>query len=114
MATGKKRNRWLRRQSTKHPLHSHTDSINLLNVHVPGQVTPIAQVTLNGYNIEKNVSLGDLGAIRSFKVISGSLWDFWSTQETLLLRDQKGNEIQIKIAALPTDDNSAGLIEFIL
>ncbi len=85
----------------------------VLEVYAANSSKTIAKVVLNGYNIEKDGSLGTLGAMRSFKVVAGDLWEQWNDQETLKLAETEENEAKIKIAALPTDDDGFGLIEFI-
>jgi hypothetical protein len=73
----------------------------------------IAQVILNGYNIDRDGSLGSLGAMRSFRIVAGDLWQAWSGQTAVILSDESGQETVVKIAALPTDKESFGLIEFL-
>lgn len=82
-------------------------------VHNPGNGRQIATIILNGYNIAATNLLGQTGAMRSFKMVKGDLWEQWSNQSFLLIRAQTGQEAKIRIAALPTDDESAGLVEFL-
>ena len=72
----------------------------------------VAHVSLNGYHIAKESSLANRGDMRSFKHLDGDLNHYWSRQTVLKLR-QHGQEHHVVIAALPTDDGSSGLIEFI-
>ena len=85
----------------------------LLHVFHPPQKKAIAQVILNGYNIDQAESLGSLGAMRSFKIIHGDLWDEWDAQTAVILIDEQGQETRVRVAALPSDEESFGLIEFI-
>ena len=78
-----------------------------------GGKRPLAKIVLNGYNIESKDALGRHGAMCSFKIIAGDLWDEWHAQSQLLLRTQEGQEAAIKVTALPVEDDSYGLIEFI-
>ncbi|MCA9936154.1 MAG: hypothetical protein H6662_06780 [Ardenticatenaceae bacterium] len=73
----------------------------------------VAQIVLNGYNIEKGGALGTTGAMRSFKIIRGDLWEEWAGQQNLLLVSNIGQESEVRIAALPVEEESFGLIEFI-
>ena len=73
----------------------------------------VATVILNGYNIEAGGPLGQHGMMRSFSIQSGNLFDQWSLQQILHLRDPQGREAQIRIAALPVEDDGYGLIEFL-
>ena len=73
----------------------------------------VANVMLNGYNIERGAAGGLFGAMRSFKVLDGDLTDSWSTRQSLRIRNQHGEETTVRIAALPVDEESYGLIEFI-
>ena len=73
----------------------------------------VATVMLNGYNITGEGPLGQQGVIRSFKVVQGDLFDPWDAQETLRLKDQAGREADIRVAALPVDEDSFGLLEFL-
>lgn len=51
--------------------------------------------------------------MRSFKVVTGDLWDQWRQQGKLVLRHDNGQESAVRVAALPVDDDSFGLIEFL-
>ena len=73
----------------------------------------LAVVSLNGYNIKSSEALGHTGAMRSFKLKQGALWDEWSTREELDLITKDGREAKIRIAAHPAEEDAAGLIEFI-
>jgi hypothetical protein len=86
---------------------------NTLEVYKPNANAPVAKVVLNGYNIEQNDSLGRHGAMCSFKIVDGNLWEEWDGQTQLLLRTHTGQEAPIKITALPVEADSYGLIEYI-
>lgn len=86
---------------------------NLLAVYGTAKDKPVATVILNGYNIESKSSLGRHGAMCSFKIIQGDLWQEWHDQASLVLRTKAGKEAEIKVTALPTDEDSYGLIEFL-
>ncbi|HRQ40247.1 MAG TPA: hypothetical protein PLD25_20240 [Chloroflexota bacterium] len=79
----------------------------------PQSTIPVARVVLNGYSIEQSKSLGRYGAMCSFKIVEGDLWAEWHAQTQLILRGQAGDEAFIKITALPVEEDSYGLIEFI-
>ena len=79
----------------------------------PQSSSPVARVLLNGYNIEQSKSLGRHGAMCSFKIVEGDLWAEWHEQTQLILRTPTGNEALIKITALPVEEDSYGLIEFV-
>lgn len=68
---------------------------------------------LNGYNILAGGPLGLAGKMRSFKLLQGDLVDPWQTGSLLSLQDDAGREMTIRIAALPVDEDSAGLVEFV-
>jgi len=87
-----------------------TDELKILDLQTNKQ---IAKVVLNGYNIDSDGGLGQRGMMRSFTITSGDLWDQWSLQQILNLRDEAGREAQIRIAALPVEQDSYGLIEFL-
>lgn len=86
---------------------------NGLEVYKPDATSPVATVVLNGYNIDTNKSFGRHGAMCSFRIVKGDLWQEWHTQTPLILRAQTGKEAAIKITALPVERGGYGLIEFI-
>jgi hypothetical protein len=70
----------------------------------------VARIALNGYDI----SAGDQhGAIRSFKVLQGDLWEQWNQSAPLVLQINETLDTPIRVAALPVDEESFGLIEFL-
>ena len=73
----------------------------------------MARIALNGYNIDSGGALGMSGAMRSFRIIKGDLWDQWNNQETLIIRGDDQTEARIRIAALPAEDDSFGFVEFV-
>ena len=74
---------------------------------------PIAKVILNGYNISAENAPLSLGAMRSFKLVEGDLWDEWNTREKFILRLEDGQIAKARVAALPAEVDSFGLIEFL-
>ena len=85
----------------------------ILNVYREPNKEEVAQVILNGYNIDQDKSFGSLGAMRSFKIVRGDLWDQWNEQTAVVLANDTGLETLVRVAALPVDDASFGLIEFV-
>ena len=85
----------------------------VLGVYSKANKKDIAKIRLNGYNIPAEQSLGQQGAMRSFSVHSGDLWESWSCQEELILHDKNGRKAPVRIAALPAEEGSFGLIEFL-
>ncbi|MBK8433734.1 MAG: hypothetical protein IPL28_21705 [Chloroflexi bacterium] len=73
----------------------------------------LALIVLNGYNIAAGGPLGKSGAMRSFKILKGNLWDEWSERRSLMVRAEDGRTADARVAALPAEENSSGLIEFI-
>jgi hypothetical protein len=89
------------------------ESTEVLQVYDEHKSKPVASIILNGYNIASGGPLGLVGAMRSFKIVRGNLWESWNRQEALRLRDQTGREARIRVAALPVEEDSTGLIEFL-
>ena len=87
-----------------------SDVLDVYNTHTKELV---ARVVLNGYNIKSSGPLGEQGRMRSFSLTSGSLWDPWQRQEQLTMHNEDGRKATIRIAALPADEDSFGLIEFL-
>lgn len=85
----------------------------ILHVYNQQQTQVVAKVVLNGYNIHGEGPLGKQGAMRSFAIVGGDLWDHWSSQTQLLLQDENGRSAGIRIAALPVEADGYGLIEFL-
>ena len=85
----------------------------ILNSYHSSPTTCIAQVILNGYNIEQDKSFGTLSAMRSFKIVRGDLWQEWNAQTPVILANANGQEAFIRVAALPVEENSFGLLEFV-
>jgi hypothetical protein len=73
----------------------------------------VAQVVLNGYDIKAGATTVPHGAMRSFRILAGDLWAQWNVQESLILSNDIGHEAEIRVAALPVDEASFGLIEFL-
>ena len=74
---------------------------------------PLATIVLNGYNIAGGGPLGMSGKMRSFKLVKGDLVTPWEYGHVLSIQDDTGRETAVRIAALPADEDSAGLVEFI-
>jgi hypothetical protein len=91
---------------------SHKNEIQV-SVHQTNGKKPMARIALNGYNIDSGGALGMSGAMRSFRIIKGDLWDQWNNQETLIIRGDDQTEARIRIAALPAEDDSFGFVEFV-
>lgn len=74
---------------------------------------PLAQVVLNGYNIAAGGPLGRSGAMRSFKIVEGELWEQWNRGVSLQVRAEDGRVARARIAAHPAEEGAAGFIEFL-
>ncbi len=88
-------------------------NVDTLDIYSPQAATLVARVVLNGYNIHGDGPLGKQGSLRSFALVSGDLWEQWSEQQTLQLQNHQGPSLNIRIAALPVEDDGYGLIEFL-
>lgn len=73
----------------------------------------LAKIVLNGYNIAAGGPLGKTGAMRSFCVLDGDLWDHWSESRLLMIRAEDGRVADGRVAALPAEEDSFGLLEFL-
>lgn len=73
----------------------------------------LARVVLNGYHIEAGIAALPHGTMSSFMALDGDLWDAMAYREELILKQADGTEAKVRIAALPVDDDSFGLIEFL-
>ncbi|MBP6470481.1 MAG: hypothetical protein KBE23_02560 [Chloroflexi bacterium] len=73
----------------------------------------VARIALNGYDIKAGSLLPASGAMRSFVILDGDLWEPWNAVATLRLRHETGTEVAIRVAALPVEDDGYGLIEFL-
>ncbi len=74
---------------------------------------PVAKIILNGYNIAAGGPLGKSGAMRSFKLIDGDLWEAWHLGKFLHVRAEDGRSGVIRIAAHPAEDGASGFVEFL-
>lgn len=83
-----------------------------LTLYQLGHATPIAHITLNGYQIDQTNGPNQRGALCSFRVVRGNLWQAWHQQRPLLLQTAVGQQTPIKIMAMPTESNGYGLLEF--
>ena len=78
----------------------------------------IAQIGLNGYKSQTSSPLEDDGQKRtiwSFTVVEGDhkdLYSAWWERSAIMLR-LEGEELPVRVAALPVDATAFGLIEFI-
>lgn len=77
----------------------------------PKTKKPIAQVILNGYNIQAGGPLGSAGPMRSFEIIRGSLFDYWANQLPIMLKHDSGLQVFVRVAALPVEQGGMGLFE---
>ncbi len=73
----------------------------------------VARIALNGYDIHAGGLFPTSGAMRSFVMLEGDLWEQWNAVETLTLKNESGNQVSIRVAALPVEDDGYGLIEFL-
>lgn len=74
----------------------------------------IGSVVLNGYSIEDENPIGlPQGTLRSFRIVRGSFWEGWDAQRPLSITTPDGGHAKIRIAAMPVDRGSYGLIEFL-
>jgi hypothetical protein len=73
----------------------------------------VARVVLNGYDIRAGVITVPHGAMRSFKIVEGDLWNSWDQQTPLIIANDLGQEAPVRVAAIPSDEGSFGLIEFL-
>ena len=73
----------------------------------------VAKITLNGYNINAGSVFGRTGAMRSFKLVEGDVFEYWERQEPLCVRDGEGNETQLRIFAVPAEVGATGFVEFL-
>lgn len=89
------------------------NSASVLKVYDHQKNEMLAQVILNGYDIKAGVTTVPHGAMRSFRIVTGDLWEQWDVQMPLLLCNAIGQEAAVKVAALPVDNESFGLIEFL-
>jgi hypothetical protein len=77
----------------------------------PKTKKPVAQVILNGYNIQAGGPLGGAGPMRSFAIIRGSLYDYWANQAPIMLKHDNGLQVFVRVAALPVERGEMGLFE---
>lgn len=77
------------------------------------QAQPVAKIMLNGHTIEAGGTFGRSGAMRSFKVVEGNVWEYWNRQQPLRIRDDSGNESTLRIYAAPVSRESTGFVEFL-
>lgn len=76
----------------------------------------VGYIALNGYHIEAGRLVGRQGKMHSFRIVRGKLpafVPFWSGQKTLWLCGGHGETVPVRIAAMPVDAQSYGLLEFV-
>lgn len=73
----------------------------------------VARISLNGYDIKAGGLLPSTGAMRSFVVLHGDLWESWNACANLSLHNETGAAVPVRIAALPVEDDGYGLLEFL-
>jgi hypothetical protein len=73
----------------------------------------VARIALNGYDIQAGSLLPSTGAMRSFVLLTGDLWEHWNAVAPLRLRTEAGLSVTVRVAALPVEDDGYGLIEFL-
>ena len=84
-----------------------------VKVFIEPEANSVAKIALNGYNIGEGSVFGRNGAMRSFKVVEGDVWDFWDKQTILTIRDDAGTESKIRIFAAPAQKGASGFVEFL-
>jgi len=84
-----------------------------LNVYDTEKNQLVARIALNGYDIKAGSLLPSTGAMRSFVILDGDLWDQWNALATLRLQHDTGAEVSVRVAALPVEEDGYGLIEFL-
>ena len=73
----------------------------------------VARIALNGYDIHAGGLFPNSGAMRSFVLLDGDLWDQWNAVESINLKHENGEHVLVRVAALPVEDDGYGLIEFL-
>ncbi|PIE80575.1 MAG: hypothetical protein CSA11_07455 [Chloroflexi bacterium] len=84
-----------------------------LNVYEAQTSHLVARISLNGYDIHAGGLFPTSGAMRSFVLLEGDLWEQWDVGAPLMLTDEQGQQIAVRVAALPVEEDSYGLIEFL-
>jgi hypothetical protein len=84
-----------------------------LDMYAPTKPQPIARISLNGYDIKAGGLLPSSGAMRSFVIQSGDLWEYWNACAPLMLHNETGLSVSVRIAALPMETGGYGLLEFL-
>lgn len=85
----------------------------MYTVYEQGTGQEVGQVELNGYQIGLEQSLFKQGRIQSFRLHSGNLRAYWSQHTPLHLKIAPGEKVLVRVAALPTEDEAYGLLEFL-
>ncbi len=84
-----------------------------LNVYEMQTSHLVARIALNGYDIHAGSLFPTSGAMRSFILLEGDLWDQWNAVESLILTNEHGQQVSVRVAALPVEEDGYGLIEFL-
>lgn len=87
-----------------------TASLDVYDTHTKDVV---ARIALNGYDIHAGGIFPTSGAMRSFVLLEGDLWDQWNAVESVTLKNETGEYVQVRVSALPVEDDGYGLIEFL-
>ncbi len=74
---------------------------------------PIAQIELNGYTVNSTGPLGHKVRLHSFRIISGKLRRAWWQNERLQMPLPNGQVLAMRVAALPVDEDSYGMLEIL-
>lgn len=95
------------------------DNLQVVRICNVGDGAEIARFGLNGHRSLGSDPLGNKGIknrlVWSFKFLNGNtskINQMWVQRKPMLLVTEKGNSIQVRVAALPADADSHGLIEF--
>lgn len=84
-----------------------------LNIHDPHSGKLLACIALNGYDIGAGGLFPTSGAMRSFVLLKGDLWDQWNAVEAVTLTHETGQHVPVRVAALPVEEDGYGLLEFL-
>lgn len=84
-----------------------------LNIYDPRSGKLLASIALNGYDIGAGSLFPSSGAMRSFVLLKGDLWDQWNAVEAVTLKHETGQYVPVRVAALPVEDDGYGLLEFL-
>lgn len=77
---------------------------------------PLGRIVLNGYAFTSDDLTGRRHRLHSFRVLEGDFDvfnDYWEAQRPFLLQIPEEASIQVRIAAMPSDVEGFGLLEFL-